>query len=464
MEIHNDWEAGDSVFQQGESLSLEVADWPEPRTSRTFTLHLEDMTQFDLQARKQTQTRNLQRLHQAKLRPDISHLDAHYTCCMDPLQRRSMEDLLTCDDRIWNSLTLQGMGWRNEVHYHAVPLEELLSFFRVLQSLHLRALNLHSCSWFRGHGLDSILKLLPGFGNLQELRLHGWHMDPISMEALLQGCEPKTISLLSLQACSFMGEETFSQLRSFLSSQIQLHTLDLSYCRLGDLQMSQLLRTLSTSLPGLTALHVGGNESSMDTLTAICQWMAQPACSLRDLNLRALWVHYSEDGLLTKTVQLDAFYQALQTNTSLERLSLSANCLDDRDLTPLTQALHTTNLVHLDLADNPYTEQGARCLLETIPHVPTLEFIRFENIYMRYKCASAVKAAVRINTYARLMDSLGPKPSLSLYAGALQTMGQLHTEGYDLSCDTAPALVFHFLRGTMGETSLPLLLHISSGR
>jgi hypothetical protein len=424
---------------------------------------LEELTHYDVNARIEARGRNLVRLNEAKQRKDVAHLEAHYTCCVDKIQLDALEELLTCDERQWLSFTLQGINGLSDFYARPASLESLTSLFMALRTVEV--LNLHSCTLSRGHGLEVILKTIPFLSQLRELRLHGWQMDRISISNLilsLKEQDSKAVTLLSLRSCYFLGEDTFTALVSGLSSIEQLRTLNLSYCNLGDNEIIPLVHSLK-SHPSIKCLHIGGNSCvTTDSVNAIADWVKEDSCQLQDLNLRALWIGFSEEGLVQRLVGLANLYHSLSVNKSLQNLTLSENYLENDDIDELTTALSSSPVLSfLDVADNPFEEKGAETLLRLVYGCRALESVRFENYFMTYRCADAIKTYARFN-YAdrRLVDRPVNLP-LSLWPNALSRV-QNGCGDRIYSYNGAPDVIFHLLQSSTGDFGLPLSLRIAT--
>jgi hypothetical protein len=457
MAIYDRWRADDGYSIQGEELGIDVADWPPPCDNKFLTLRLEELTHHAVNLRIEARTRNLARLSEAKQRTDIAHLEVHYTCCGDKIQRDALEALLNSNQRKWLSFTLQGINGISDFYARSASLEDLNSLFLALRTVEV--LNLHSCILGRGHGLEAILKTIPLLLNLRELRLQGWQMDTVSVLSLLEGLQEqdsKAVTLLSLRSCSFMGEDTFSQVVSGFGSISQLRTLNLSYCNLGDTDIIPLVQSLKEH-PSLEYLHIGGNHCvSPDSVDAIAGWINKDSCKLRDLNLRALWIGYSEEGLLQRLVDLTMIFESLRKNKSLQSLILSENYLENEEVSKLAKALQRKDtLSHLDLGDNPFTEKGAETIFRLVCACSLLESVRFENHFMVYRCAEAIKTQSRSNYVDRRLGNNAINTPLAVWPRILSHVQECDGERF-YSNEGSPDIIFHLLRSTTGKFGLPL--------
>lgn len=457
MAIYDRWLADDGYSVQGEELDVDVENWPAPTTSKLLTLRLEELTHFDVNARVEARERNLVRLWEAKKRTDIAHLEVHYTCCIDKIQRDSLQELLTCDHRIWRSFTLQGINGFNDFYTKPTSLESLSDLLLALRTVEV--LNLHSCTLNRGHGLEAILNTIPSLSHLKELRLQGWQMDRVSVSTLVKNLmrqRSKAATLLSLRSCCFLGDDTFSELVRGLSCVPQLKTLNLSYCNLGDGDIIPLVRSIQHH-PSLRCLHIGGNRCvSTESVRVIAEWISNESCQLLDLNLRALWIGISEDGLVQRIVDLSKLYAALAANQSLQRLTLSENYIESPDLEILEATFSRgCKLSFIDVADNPFDEGGAKALLRLARLSTSLESIRFENHFIKYECTDAIKTQVRFNFFDRRLVTAPVDIPMGLWPFALSRAQESCGE-MPFFEDGTPDTVFRLLLSRTGRYGLML--------
>lgn len=494
---------GNITFKE---LPMDPREWPNMTkdTNISWSLRLEEWTHFDHTSRKDSQRRNVRRLEQAttattKRRIDQLHL--HYSVCLDPSQRRAIINFMENNFTNIKSVTMMGMhGGMVDWYSRPISAEDLaplLYSFRKVTCLHL-----YSCPWSRGgHGLDALSKYLAEFTNLKELRLQGWQWDQVAINEWKAGLRngeshhKNAVEVLSLQSCSFHGDGVVEDMIQSIARDFpQLITLNMSYCNLTDDSVVELVETLQQNdAPCLANLHIGGNDCVEETsVAAIGSWLQQKNCSLINLNLRALWVSYSEDhGLLHRPVQLCPLYDGLCQNSTLRHLSLAENNLDDSEIAQLLQSLQDRSicLKHFDVGDNPFSSQGAHRLLDWILHnenqTSKLESIRFENPYLTYTIAPLIHLQVGIHTYQSRLKSTPTPTTLPMWPGILESFGdgsQNHHEdgmtgrrqgdnegtshrinmGGDTPKIPQEDLIFHFLRATSGKFGLSLILRIAT--
>lgn len=454
---------------QEELLNFDIADWPPQDDVKRYTLCLEETGHCDVAARLRSRERNLARIELAKSRPDIAHMEVQYSCCIDHSQRVAIESLLQYDDREWVSFTMTGINGIGDL-YASATTDELCLYSFFLRLTAVKALNLYSCTSNRGHGLETILKVIPYFDNLKELRIEGWQMDRISVKALVESLQfqhMKSVSLLSIRSCLFIGEGTFHEMISGINKVPHLQKLNVSYCNLGDDDIIPLVNSLRTH-PSINMVHLGGNLCrSQDSVSSVADWIKDPTCSLHDLNIRGLWVGFSEEGLVQRFVDLRPIFYALSMNVNLRALTISENYLEDNDARQLSEALLVSpnrKLMFLDVGDNPFQETGATSLIEVVQTVRTLCAIRFENSFMLYSCANLVKLLAEFNRYDRLLVDKAVHIPLPLWPQALSRVQEQQPEN-TISNDTLSTnLLYRLLQSPTGPYGQLLSLRIATNR
>lgn len=398
MESSNWWHKDDDV------LDFDVSNWPPPVEGGSYTLRLESMINGGIEGKSRSRRRNMIRLKEAQKRQDIVNLSIHHTCCIDILQLEAIISLVKCDDRDWVSFTMNGI---NEVGnlYSPRPFSQELQFlFQAFEKI--RVLKLHSSTINRGHGLELMLKQIPSFTNLEELRLEGWQIDRISASTLVEGLRyhnEKSIRLLSMSSSRFLGENSFHVFCSGLKYVESLKTLDLSYCNLQDSEIIPLIESIKT-LPDIEYLDLEKNFCrSQSSVDAIAKWISEENCKLRSLNVGALWTGFSDEGLLRRFVDPRPLFSALGHNSSLCNLNISENYLENGEIQHLTDSIlsqkRSTNLCSLDVGVNPFDENGASSLLQLVRDLKTVQNLQFENSFMKYECAQLIKIQAEANYF-----------------------------------------------------------------
>jgi hypothetical protein len=182
------------------------------------------------------------------------------------------------------------------------------------------------------------------------------------------------------------------------------------------------------------------------------------------LNLRALWIGFSEEGLLQRVVDLSILFESLAVNVSLQNLTLSENYIEDEGMRKLAKAFrNNTTLSYLDLGDNPFQEEGAEDLLSLVRGCPAIESVRFENHYMMYRCADEIKTLVRFNYVDRRLLRKPIDIPMSLWPYALSRVQEGCGERF-YSHATAPDVLFRLLRAPTGDFGLPLSFRIATSQ
>jgi Leucine Rich repeat len=467
MAIYDNWH-GDDRHYHAEELNFDIAEWPPQADDKRYTLRLEESTEYDVYARLRCIERNLARTENAKKRKDIVHVEVHYSCCIDHFQREAIESLLRYDDRDWISFTMIGINGIGDLYIRPASDENLYSLF--LSMSKVKVLNLHSCTSSRGHGLEIILKAIPYFDRLKELRLEGWQMDRVSVAALVESLQfqhKKSVSLLSMRSCLFLGEGAFLEITNGLQNIPQLETLSMSYCNLGDNDIIPLVDSMKIH-PSIDRVHLGGNFCrSQDSVSSIAEWIKDPSCNLLDLNVRALWIGFSEEGLVQRYVDLEPLFDALSFNTSLRHLTISENYMEDEDIHQLANALLTSPcraLTFLDVGDNPFKEAGATSLLEVARGVRTLRFIRFENRFAQYHCADLLKLLAEFNRYDSLLLDKSVLIPMALWPFALSQVKAQETEDSMQDEKRSSNLLYWLLQSSTGPFGQHLSIRIALHR
>jgi len=467
-------------------LPMDVGEWttitttPQKYRNQEWILRLEEWTHHDHAIRKDSQRRNLQRIQLVtnaaegggiSQGPKVNHLHLHFSVCQDPLQRQSLIDLVKSNEP-WKSITIIGMHGMLDWYSRPISAGELEPMFQAFQKV--QCLHLYSCPWFRGHGLDFLCKVLPGYTHLQELQLQGWQWDRVAMDAwkLSLGNNPTIdqVRHLSLQSCIFQGDGVVEDMIECISTQFpKIQSLNMSCCGLSDDSIALLVQRFQARIPSsLQSLHLGGNKCIHYTsVEAISEWLNHKNCSLIDLNLNALWATYSEDhGLLQRPVGLKQLYDRLATNTSIKRLSLAGNILDNPDISQLLSSLtvRSTPLSDLDVGDNPFSsEEVARSLLEYISLHPRLHSLRFENPYLTYQAGPLIHFLIRFQWYLNRIRSAPSEPPLSLWPNILFIFANQKNHGtHGWTNPTTPQdLLYSFLQLTSGENGHTLLFRVA---
>jgi Ran GTPase-activating protein (RanGAP) involved in mRNA processing and transport len=271
-----------------------------------------------------------------------------------------------------------------------------------------------------------------------------------------------------MRSCLFLGESAFAEITNGLQYIPQLKTLNLSYCSLGDTDIIPLVRSVRYH-SNIECVHLGGNFChTPKSVDVIADWINDPACKLRDINLRGLWVGFNQGGLLQRFVNLAPVFYALGNNSSIHDLTMSENYLEDNEVRQLVDALLSNlpkrKLQYLDVGDNPFEENGAKALENLVRRVKTLRAIRFENHFMTYQCSELVKLLAEFNHYDKLLVKNPVDVSLSVWPHAFARIQDFVTENNLQSDRTAPNHLFRLLRSSTGPYGHELSLRIAMSR
>lgn len=499
MGIYDEWIADDGYMVKGEELGDHVEDWPpvcdgdnddddnnnrggdsiddkassiyhdqenqcnrnknDKNRIKSRFLRLGDITCHEVSDRQGVKERDLLRLRKAKERSDVKHLEVHCTC-VDETVMEALVDLLSCKDRSWESFTLKGINDLGDFLARTKPLDDFVPLFKALSNV--KSLNIHSCVLNRGHGLEALLEQLPFMASLRELRIQGSEIDRVSVRALIKGVndhDSKTLRLLSLRTCCFAGETTFHELVDGIACMEQLLTLNLSFCNLGDTHVMYLVNSMK-SHPSIKCIHMGGNHcTTAESVASVASWV-QETSSLRDLNLRGLWIGFYQ-GLVQRQVDLSPLFQAIRSNSSLQSITLSENCLLGRDVKELGTALKdNTTLSYLDVSHNDLGEDGARELVTLLQNSAALEQLKFENNFCRFRCTSEIKAHAHFKWIDKRLLSRTSDTPLSVWPTAMVRVDEMCDERY-FARECIPDVLFRMLRAPSGASGLPLAVRIA---
>ena len=479
MIIFDDWKTGDvdkNMESAVQELCFDVSEWPDPATTAgdtrappakpvQYCLRLEDCTHVPIGERIRCHERNFKRLEVAATRVDITHLEIPYaSVCPDIIQEK-LEFLVRQNDREWSSFSLFNIHRMDDLYARPVDGEKLYLLVSAMKQF--KEVHLQGCPASQGHGLDSMLKAIPDFENIKALRLEGWQMDRVAATGLVEAFawnQHKSITELSLRSCRFQGERTFHQIVEGLSVNAkQLELLNLSFCDLLDQDIIPFIDLMKTH-PNLQQLHLGGNTSkSQDTVASIAEWIKDPNCKLTNLNFRALWISYSDDGLLQRLVSFIPLYEALKNNKSIKNFTLSENYLENQDICKLSSALAarpSNTLHHIDVAGNPFQEAGVKSLEIMLHNQKSLVSVHFENdIFPPYQCAASLKFLAQINKVEqkiRLKSSVHTK--VQIWPEAFEKVQKTVDDGLVSSS----SVIFHLLRSTVGPHGKELAMQIAT--
>ena len=508
-----------STTTDSERSGSQISKEKEVAEVKDRCLKLDDITIHDFSERQDVQNKNRECLLKAMERPDIKHLDIHYTC-IDKLTMEYLIDLLVSpspsitkkkahneeltystsnNGRIWESFTLRGINGLGDLYNYAratvSSLEDLVPLFVALRNV--KILNIYSCSQSRGHGLERLLEQLPYMSLLQELRLEGSEIDGITVRALVDGLKndygydyvtkmptKKSIKVLSFKCCAFAGNDTFRELVNGIPTSHStkcLKTLDVSNCDLHEADILHLVGMMkSHQTSSLECLHVGGNHcaTSEESVNAFASWIEDDSCRLKELNLRALWIDYYE-GLLLRQVDLRPLFTAIGRNKSIRCVSLSENCLLKQDIQDLGNALYqekNTTLSTLDVSQNDISDGGAKHLVKILQTCRAIHHVKFENQHFNYKCAKEIHANAHFNYIdSKLLTT--PKSNdlpLSAWPNAFVRVNDVCTRGDSddkgrsnkinntyYSKEYVPDIIFRLLNAPTGNYGIPLAVRIA---
>lgn len=186
-----------------------------------------------------------------------------------------------------------------------------------------------------------------------------------------------------------------------------------------------------------------------------------------DLNLRSLFVGFTEEGLLQRFVDVKPIFDGVQHNRSLQRLNLSENLLEDGEIELLSNALlqRQVGLRVLDVGDNPFEEHGASKLVRLLRGHRSIHNIRFENHFIDYKRSDLVKLLAEFNHYDHRLLRKDVDIALALWPLAFAKVQKHQERGDDATSEARTTNhMFRFLRSATGPFGHELSLRIAMNR
>jgi len=387
---------------------------------------------------------------------DTHHVTLHASLCLqkDFLIQQQQQQQQQQQHYDWQSFTIQGLSDLFDLYGTALSrLAHFLGSQTKLHSLHFLDAPLQ--------GERVLLEHLPD--TLEELTLTGWCIDEMAVECIITRCSSSSsLKRLALTHCRFLGDSTLYQLLASLSKQIE--SLNLSHCDLSDHDVLNVLSALKhdddddddNNAGPLQHLDLSHNHCQNEqTLQFLSTWL-QDHGSLKTLNLQGLWIDYSSDGLLQRSVSLAPLYKALCRNTSLRDLNLAENCLDNVDLQDLISAISQQGrLEHLNVSHNPFGEESVGALLEFLQEQERqdnshrLETIQLDNEFLNYPSAISIEAHLQCARVERKLR--GRDIPMSLWPQILSAVSDREESSH--SAD----VVLWLLSRLQGDYGLPLV-------
>jgi hypothetical protein len=179
----------------------------------------------------------------------------------------------------------------------------------------------------------------------------------------------ETVTELNLYNSSLEGAKAAHALARGLSLNRNLRRLDLSYCRLRDVDICTLIQSLQLH-PCLEELDLSGNYCRGDGMAALIRLLLDDtSSSLKSLNLtnQHAGEHHGE-------LDISMLGLAIRSNTTLRNLDLSFNQLHDCDITNLIAALQkNSTLQALNLMTNQITNEGIHIIASCLPKMKGLK-------------------------------------------------------------------------------------------
>lgn len=286
----------------------------------------------------------------------IQRLDFSTIRLDNPLLMTSIVDLLHCDDRIWDRLSMD--------ECEGITPDLLLEALQgsTVKSLHLTHNQLPYAS------MVSLGKILASNPCLREFRLTDFIL-PSCMMSVAEGLlENHTLCTLDLTGSIWSDKQsTASALAVGLRGNQGLRTLNISRCDLHDSQLEVLIMALS-SHSSLLWLDLANNSFGPKSISALTSLLIQDGgdddasnamSSTRLAGLTMTSCGVTDDDAVRLAT-------ALRHNTTLEHIHLSENCITDRGIELFAAELRNLKtLKTLDLFQNEFNA-GAKYLLEAL--------------------------------------------------------------------------------------------------
>jgi Leucine Rich repeat len=183
--------------------------------------------------------------------------------------------------------------------------------------------------------------------SIQALKLGGIQLDSRHMTSLIKLLPVSNISKLSVTKIPFgEGIPEWIELFAETLNQTSLRHVDLSSNSLQPDEAITLFSAIS-SASKLQSLNVAKNMLGVPGIEALIEHL--PRSNIMELDLSSTYGHV-----------ISPVIDSLPLFTSLRRLGLRANLIDDEDVESLSTVLRHTNLTELDISQNYITEMGIR--------------------------------------------------------------------------------------------------------
>jgi hypothetical protein len=262
-------------------------------------------------------------------------------------------------------------------------------------------------SWtWHVHDLKYALATTKEESRLKTLVLRETHLaDDTSLEEGLS----RTQSLKELEVHQVLLYPLVESLTRGLQQNVYLERLDISYCKLPDESLAELVRAAFENNPYLTTLNIAGNECGPLGLLALGSILQCTDSNLETLNLSRQ--EFSSTANPTETKRqgfhnIGVFAEALAINSTLVRCDLSRNELTNDDAAVLGRALaQNRTLYELNLSFNNIGDEGMQ---EFSSYIPSMRVRRLsiKPNPLGNVGAQSLLDAMKENVHIEFLDSL----------------------------------------------------------
>ena len=198
-------------------------------------------------------------------------------------------------------------------------------------------------------------------------------------------CRYHNLISLDLSGCTIDSDEVVYELARGIQENSKLETLSLLECRMVDSQVQTILEAFHHHL-SLRDVNIGNNKCEVKGMAALANLLKSNDIPISTLALSSCKPDIS---MLTS---------ALAENTTIRRLDLTFNGLDDCDITLLSESLCiNSTLQQLDLEGNKITDAGLCGFCLQLPEMKGLKKILLADNSVGEEGALALAHALRFN-------------------------------------------------------------------
>jgi hypothetical protein len=341
----------------------------------------------------------------------IQRLDFSTIRLDNPLLMTSIVDLLHCDDRIWDRLSMD--------ECEGITPNLLLEALQgsTVKSLHLTHNQLPYTTMV---SLGNILA--SNACCLREFRLTDFIL-PSCMMSVAEGLlDNSTLCTLDLAGSIWIDKQaTASALAMGLRGNQGLRTLNISRCDLHDSQLEVLIMALS-SHSSLLWLDLSNNSFGTKSISALTSLLIQDGGNDQSSSSKPSSITRLAGLTMTSCGVTDndavRLATALGHNTTLEHLHLSENCITDGGIQLFAAELRNLKtLKTLDLFQNEFNNAGAKYLLEALQTNVELNHLLVDR---HIKCYDEIQYQMSLNRGGRRFLAASVDAPLALWPLVLE--------------------------------------------